>query len=123
MVRVSVRGIRYLSFPDQPAVHLGQKMLVSLLCKREIVFFTDHKPAGFISEFIPVVISADPDHRIGAQISLLQFPEGEGIKILWQLFGPDICVRFPYSIILSLSIINVFTLNVNGVNIEISMQI
>ena len=32
------------SFPDQPTVHLGQKMAVSFLCKREIVFFTDHKP-------------------------------------------------------------------------------
>ena len=47
-------------------------MLITFFGKRKVIFFTGHKPFGFVGENIIVILSAYPYDRSSAQIALFQ---------------------------------------------------
>ena len=58
------------SFFDADAVNLCLKMFVAFSGQRKIVFFSDHHAAGFVGEFIAVVILSDTHDGVCAEIAL-----------------------------------------------------
>ena len=80
------------------------------------MFLPDHKSFGLVGEFASVIIPADANDRFDAEIALLDSAAGVGVKMIWKF--SDQIFAFDFHSISSFFInINVFTLNVNGVNI------
>ena len=104
---------------DQPSVDLGQEMLVSLSGERKIVFFPRHQAAGFISEFIAVIVPPDADDGRNIQIPLLDDPAGILFQMIRkmrdQVFAFNLHGRY---LLNSGNIIIYFTFRVNGDNME-----
>ena len=68
------------SFFDADSVNLCLKMFVAFSGQRKIVFFSDHHAAGFVGEFISVVILSDT-HDGFVQIALFNRAKGKGRQI------------------------------------------
>ena len=69
-------------------------MLIGLSGQGKIVFFSCHEAFSFVSKIIVIILTADPDDRIGIQVSLLNEKTGVVVKIRRQFFDRKFAFDF-----------------------------